>query len=175
MAHYDDSSGPSIIEWVLHLEDSTLRGKITHDMDGATRFGLLDKWHPDLVSQGYFLDSMSRDSALALAKEYYRINYWNKIQGDWIWYEICAAELLSFDVNDGPHAIKMAQQVVGQAADGIMGQHTLSAINAMPADDFVSGLVQKQIDWYNQIVAKQPAKAVFLNGWMNRVNRHYPN
>lgn len=164
MANYD-----SAINFVIALEDSHPSGQVTHDSDGATRFGLLDRWHPELVQAGFY--TCDAGTALGMAKQTYRTQYWNKIQGDAIASNAVAAQLLSIGVNDGMgEAIKLAQQVVGVVADGAFGPHTLAAINAVQAAQFLVQFDATAKAHYNAIVAAQPAKAVDLQGWYNRVD-----
>ena len=163
MANYD-----SAIDFVLRLEDSTLAGNVTHDSDGATRYGLLDKWHPDLVQEGYY--SMDPASALVYAKNYYRAKYWNVVQGDNINDQKIAAQLLSIGVNDGTgRAVQFAQQALGVTVDRILGPATLAAINSQDPSSFLAAFDSAADAYYQQVVIQQPAKVADLRGWYNRV------
>lgn len=157
------------INWLLKLEDSRLLGTVTKDSDGLTRYGLLDRWHPDLVSQGFYI--CGKDIALSIAQSYYKLNYWDKVKGDLITFDSVAAELLSFAVNDGiEEATKLAQRASGQIVDGRFGPVTLLALNKMDPTVLVTNLKQEQIAYYYDVVKVQPSKASDLKGWINRVN-----
>lgn len=169
MANYDNC-----IEWVLRFEDSTLSGRITNDSDGMTRFGMLDRWHPELVAQGFY--TCDATTALVLAKASYRIQYWNPIHGDDIQADVVAAQLLSSGVNDGyGTAIRLLQKCLGLKEDGILGPLTLAAVNGQEPQVLVQQLTGAQIQLYEDIVAREPAKEIYLNGWKRRANTIYPN
>jgi lysozyme family protein len=164
MGNYD-----SAFNFLIPLEDSHPSGQVTYDSDGATRFGLLNRWHPELIQAGFYTtDALT---ALGMAKQTYRTQYWNLIQGDAITSNIVAAQLLSIGVNDGMGtAIKLAQQAVGVVADGSFGPHTLAAINAVQPAQFLAQFDATAKAHYNAIVAAQPSKAGDLKGWYNRVD-----
>jgi lysozyme family protein len=157
------------ILFVIGLEDTHPSGKVTEDSDGLTRFGLLDRWNPGLVIKGFY--TMPVDEALVLAKSYYRIKYWNYIQGDKIILDVIAAQLLSIAVNDGVvTAVKIAQRMLGVDRDGMLGINTLNAINTLPSDIFLNKFDAAAKAHYNDIVVKYPAKQKYLQGWYNRVD-----
>lgn len=165
MANYDPC-----IKFVIRLEDSIKHpGAVTEDSDGLTRYGLLDRWNPGLVIKGFY--KMPADQALILAKDYYRIKYWNYIQGDGITLDIVAAQLFSIAVNDGVvTAVKMAQRLLGAAKDGVLGAQTLRALNLLPSDIFLTKFDAAAKAHYDEIVAKYPIKQKYLLGWYNRVD-----
>jgi lysozyme family protein len=154
------------IDWVLRLEDSTLKGEVTKDADGITRFGLLNTWNPELASQNFY--TCDSCTALSIAKVTYRRRYWDKFRGDDITADMVAAEVLSFDVNDGTEAIILVQHCLELTADGVVGPITLAAINVQDPQTFVYKLETAQIAYYQDIVARNPAKAKYLDGWINR-------
>jgi len=167
MANYQ-----ACITWVLSLEDSTLKGEVTSDSDGLTRFGLCNTWNPELASQSYY--TCDAPTALSIAKVTYRSKYWDKFQGDKIESDSVAAEILSFDVNDGPEAVKLVQRVLELTPDGIAGPVTVAAINVQDPQTLVFKIETAQIQYYFDIVEKNPAKQKYLQGWINRAKRTYP-
>jgi lysozyme family protein len=159
----------SAIDFVIHLEDSTLSGRVEHDADGATRYGLLDRWHPDLVEAGYY--TTDPVTALQMAKTYYKPNYWDKFRGDQLTSNRVAAQILSIGVNDGiVQGIKFAQQAAGVTADGVFGVISLAAVNALDEATFLQRFDQTAKAHYDAVVAANPAKSVDLKGWYNRVD-----
>ena len=160
------------INWVLRLEDSRLTGEVVNlgDGGGLTRFGLTSRWHPDLVSAGFYTCDVP--SALVLAKQYYKKSYWDIFKGDEIVADPVSAELLSFAINDGAMtAIELLQRVLGfETIDGKFGPITLAATNSMDSNELVVGLKQEQLAYYDGVIAKDPSKAKDLKGWTNRVN-----
>jgi lysozyme family protein len=77
-------------------------------------------------------------------------------------------------VNIGPGgAIRLAQGVIGVRADGVIGPKTLAAVQEYfsrpgAAEDFLAAFCRAQEAFYRAIVARKPAQAKFLNGWLNR-------
>ncbi len=70
-------------------------------------------------------------------------------------------------------AIHSLQTVLGVVSDGVFGPVTLHAMQAAIQED-PNGLIQKYLDarreWYREYVVTVPEKAVYLNGWLNRVD-----
>ena len=54
--------------------------------------------------------------------------------------------------------------------DGGWGPMTLSAANAADPTALVSAFQAKRAAYYQTIVADNPAKAIYLSGWINRAN-----
>lgn len=159
----------SAIDFVIHLEDSTLSGKVEHDSDGATRYGLLDRWNPSLVEAGFY--TTDPVTALAMAKAYYKPNYWDKFKGDQLTHNRVAAQILSIGVNDGiVTGIKFAQKAAGVDPDGNFGIISLAAVNALDEATFLQRFDQTAKAHYDAVVAANPAKAGDLKGWYNRVD-----
>jgi lysozyme family protein len=55
--------------------------------------------------------------------------------------------------------------------DGHWGPDTLAAVNALDPDQFIAALSDAWLAYYAALVAAQPSKQKFLNGWNNRANR----
>lgn len=164
-----------ICEWVLRQEDATLSGKVVNLGDGAglTRFGIAQEDNPGLPATFYTAPAAI---ALQVAKQIYRSKYWSPIHGDQITSDEIAASLFSFAVNDGPvRAVKEIQSCVGVTVDGVMGPDTLLHINAYNPAILGPALREAQADFYRAIVAQDLKDTQFLNGWLARAERVYPN
>lgn len=169
MAAFDE-----IVTWVLRQEDSTLSGRIVDlgDSHGLTRFGVTSVDNPG-APLGFF-SSMPIAQALEIAKEIYRERYWNPIHGDEITSDAIAAPLFSFAVNDGVHqAVRLLQQALGVQQDGILGDQTLAALNSADPDATAAALRAAQESFYRRIVAANPDRAKFLNGWLARAQQEF--
>jgi lysozyme family protein len=98
----------------------------------------------------------------------YRPNYWDAAS--------CGSlppgvALTTFDiaVMSGPAAAKkMLQGAAGVTADGAVGPLTIAACAKNPKA-LVDALATARIAFYRDIVAGRSASAVFLTGWLNRV------
>lgn len=159
--------------FVMGLEDSTRTGKVTQDADGLTRWGLLDKFHPDLVHAGFYDENkVTGQQALAMAKPIYQAQYWNPILGDQITDDEVAAQIFSIAVNDGvSKCTELVQGVIDVPKDGKFGQQTLTAVNDMDPDEFIEDFNEAAEDYYEEIAEADPAKEADLQGWLNRVNK----
>jgi lysozyme family protein len=81
--------------------------------------------------------------------------------------------LVQFDtaVNMGPaRAVRFLQRAVGCDADGDFGPGTERAVAACDAGNAVEKYCNIREAFYRQIVQNNPSQAVFLKGWMNRLN-----
>jgi lysozyme family protein len=159
------------IGFVLRQEDSRLTGQITNDptdRGGRTRFGIAERFHPELTKMGFF-DSMPYSPALSLADSVYAGSYAMPLKLQGIAAQQVANAQLSFAINEGTGtAIKILQRALGVAADGIMGDGTLHALNTTSV---LPALERQQQAYYADIVAKNPSQQRFFNGWMNRVKQ----
>jgi lysozyme family protein len=76
-------------------------------------------------------------------------------------------------VNHGPaKAIKWLQTALHITVDGIIGPHTLAAMNAMDSDGDSRltrmFILRQRIQFYGAIVVSDPTQLRFLSGWLNR-------
>jgi lysozyme family protein len=79
-------------------------------------------------------------------------------------------------VNDGVHqAVKEIQGVVGVLQDGRLGPATLAAIIQGDLTRVADQLRGAQEQFYRGVVARIPARAKDLNGWVKRARAVYPD
>jgi lysozyme family protein len=116
----------------------------------------------------------------AQAKGIYKKNYWDKIAGDQLANDSVALLMLDTIVNSGASQLSMFRK----AANGIAGkkimQESASAItgteagliNALPQDKYFALLKATREAFYKKLVQKKPSNAKFLQGWLNRLNKH---
>lgn len=163
------------INWVLRLEDRTLRGVSKNLGDGAgfTRFGITSKNNPEVPIE--FFTTMPVDQAIEVAKNIYWKKYWVPIQGTLLPTDELAATLLSFDVNDGSKAVKLLQGCLGLGQDGGFGPVTLRAVLAANPTDLAQDLREAQERFYRALVVQIPGDLQFLDGWIKRARVVYPN
>ena len=158
------------IDYVLSFEDSTLSGKITVDAGGRTRFGIAEKFHPELTNC-LFYTSMGQVAALQIARSIYDISYCEPLCIAEISSQAVANKLLSLGVNCGVGtASKMLQDVLRVEGDGRIGPLTLDALDKADPRRVLRGLRQAAELHYEEIVKENPADAEYLRGWLTRAD-----
>ena len=126
----------SAVEFVLQREGGYVNNP--KDRGGETNYGISKRSYPDLD-----IKNLTREQA----KEIYRKDYWQAIDGDKI--ADPKAALVAFDaaVNHGP----------GYARDKLL-----------PLGD-ASKMIAARRERYQRIVEKDPSQATFSKGWENRM------
>lgn len=108
----------------------------------------------------------------ALVREFYKVNFWDRVRGDDIADQQIARTVFDFAVNAGTGtAIKLAQIVVGVTPDGAIGPKSMAALNAMDGDKFKLAYALAKVARYRDIVARDRSQSKFLLGWINRTLR----
>jgi lysozyme family protein len=178
------------IERTMKFEDSTLSGKVTFDAGGRTRFGIAEKFHPDLPGDFF---TGPKEEALAESERLMTEEYWALMHLDDVESQDIANKLFDMAVNMGVHqAVIYAQRAVNfliqqgtqavidspvtpvlRAAftlleDGKMGPKTIAAINTEDPAVFYGLLKQFSAAHYRHIAANNPSQAINLNGWLKR-------
>ena len=103
------------IELVLAEEGGLANHR--RDPGGLTKFGISQRSYPDLN-----IAALTRETATAI----YRRDYWNPVHGDEL---PDGLDLLLLDsaINQGPAtAIRLLQEALGVAVDGVLGPITLA-------------------------------------------------
>lgn len=107
----------------------------------------------------------------------YKALYWDRTGGDWLQLQPLAEMVCDFYVNAGGNAVRTLQQVLNAAGaepalavDGAFGSNTLRWLLSLDAVDVYRRLKQGRIDYYRELVARNPTLGKFLDGWLSRVN-----
>jgi lysozyme family protein len=105
----------------------------------------------------------------------YKVEYWDKVQGDAIALQELANILCDFYVNAGVNATKLLQRVLNKMGSelpvtGKVGPQTMEALGSKDQKQVYANYKQGRIDYYNGLVKRNPKLKKFLKGWMNRVN-----
>ena len=159
------------ITFVLRHEDFHLTGVVTEDAGGSTRFGIAERFHPELGDEFY---KGSAESALKVAREIYRSNYWQPIHGDEIDDQAVAKKILDMAVNMGVRqTIVLCQRALNAMGsqlrdDGVCGARTLAAINAANAALLSAYLREACEGFYQHVVSVRPEAQQYLRGWLIR-------
>jgi len=96
----------------------------------------------------------------------YKARYWDAIQGDALPYGL---DYCVFDcaVNSGPgRAIKLLQYVLYTKVDGVLGKHTLAALQRADPTGMIEDYSQKRLDFLKSL----PTWTTFAKGWGQRVS-----
>ena len=160
--------------FVLQHEDSTRSGKVTVDTGGRTRFGIAERFHPDLPEE--FFTGAAED-ALAEAEKIEEREYWDAMRLADVEDQNIANKLFDMGVNMGVrqaaiYAQRAANALVAAdarvAEDGVIGHKTLAAINAADPITYYRLLREFSAAYYRHLAAVNPAQAVNLTGWLKR-------
>lgn len=100
----------------------------------------------------------------------FKRQYWDAVKGDLINNQSVAELVADWAWGSGPvTAIKYVQRALGLTADGQLGTKTLAALNDRNASRVFVTLHAAREQHFRDIAAANPAKAQFLNGWLNRL------
>ena len=114
---------------------------------------------------------------------------WQAIRGDLLCFNGTALMLADFYWHSGRHAIKVMQQLLNTRAtthprpeyrkplaeDGILGPKTYNALKRATAlphlnEEFIRQMAHARRLFLTGLAARRPTNAVFLDGWLQRVN-----
>jgi lysozyme family protein len=159
--------------FTLQHEDSTRSGKVTVDAGGRTRFGIAEKFHPDLPEEFF---TGPAEHALAEAEKIEEREYWEALRLAEVENQTVANKIFDMGVNMGVRqAAVYAQRAVNSqrqqlTEDGNIGPKTLAAMNAMDPQTLHGLLCQFSACHYRHIATNNPAQAVNLAGWLKRAS-----
>lgn len=172
MADFNQAYKKMITHEGGYVNDPDDPGGETYKGVSRKNWGTWEGWVTiDLLKrQPGFPASLDRDSELQeQIKDFYRTNFWNKIQGDKIENQAIAENIFDFGVNAGiSTAISIAQLTIGVKPDGINGNNTLTALNAVKMDFFLAAYTVAKIARYVNIVKKRPMSRKYFYGWVLR-------
>lgn len=104
-----------------------------------------------------------------LVREFYRVEFWERIRGDALISQAVATALFSFAVNAGvDQAIKLAQRAASVKDDGKIGPVTLYAFNATEPPLFLAKFALAKIAFYRDLCLKDASQRKFIIGWISR-------
>lgn len=127
-----------------------------NDPGGETKFGISKRSYPDEDIAGL---------TLMRARELYRRDYWDKIQGDQLpaWISV---HVFDAAVNSGvSRAAKWLQSAVGTTTDGAIGAKTISAARAADPGATVARFTGHRLRFMSDL----PTWQHFGKGWARRL------
>jgi len=169
--------------FVLLHEDPSRSGKVTVDAGGRTRFGIAQKFHPELPEEFF---TGPAEEALTRAEEIEERDYWRAMRLDEIEDQNVANKLFDMGVNMGVRQASIyaqraanfllardaerTAQAAGSrlAEDGRIGGKTLAAIDAVDPQEYHQVLCELSEAHYRHLAAVNPEQAVNLRGWLKR-------
>lgn len=140
------------------------------DEGGPTNLGITLKTYREYCGQEKTikdLQNMSYGTWEKIMKDL----YWDRVKGDEIENQSLAEIIADWAVNSGLTGVMKMQEVVGCKPDGIVGPITLSLINTSDAELLFDRIWKARQQFFINIVKRNPKKKVFMNGWMNRLNK----
>lgn len=101
----------------------------------------------------------------------FRKGFWNPFKGDEIKNQSIANICVDWAWGSGATtAIKQVQRLLGVAADGVVGNITLGAINNVEPEKLFEKIKSARLAFVEAIVKRDASQQVFLKGWRNRIN-----
>lgn len=139
------------------------------DRGGATNMGVTLK-----TFRRFFGSDKTVNDLKAMTEEQWKkvmISYWNTCRADEMVNQSVAELIVDWAINSGPvTAIKKVQRILGVAEDGVVGTDTLDALNNESQSWLFEEIKQARINFYQEIVRRDPTQQKFLAGWLKRVN-----
>ncbi|MEI7661526.1 MAG: glycosyl hydrolase 108 family protein [Bacteroidota bacterium] len=158
---------PKIFKWEGGFVDDPL------DHGGATNMGVtLSTWR----QVGYDKDGdgnidaedmklLTRDDATVVLKKF----YWDRWKADHIQNQSVANILVDWVWASGKWGIIIPQRILQVEDDGIVGDHTIQALNDADQQDFFDQVMEARTTFIDDIISREPAQERFRKGWMNRL------
>lgn len=156
-------------EKMLHDEGGMQLTNIPGDRGGMTYAGIARNANPQWSGWNLVDRKEYGGSLTSMVREFYRVNYWDRIRGDEITDQKIAETIFNFGVNTGIGlAIKLAQVIVGAVPDGGVGPKTVELLNQCTAEKFVPSYTLAKIQRYVDICMRNRDQSKFLLGWLRR-------
>lgn len=142
-------------------------GFVDHPKDpgGMTNLGVTQRtW--EVHTGKAATEAEMRGLTTSAVQPIYKARYWDAIHGDDLPHGV---DYCLFDcaVNSGPgRAVKLAQYVLHQKVDGLLGRKTLTAILEADPVEFIEDYSQRRLDFLKSL----DAWPTFGKGWGKRVS-----
>lgn len=152
------------LAWTLKFEDPKGEYEKIPDVGGFAIAGVNSFSFPSEFAD---IVAVSPKFRPPLVESFYQKHFWNK------WLEQIdsdesAKRIFDAGVNMGAGtAARLAQEAAGCDIDGAWGPNTVTAINA-EGEAIVQVFKEVRSAHYEEIVAKNPDRGKFLNGWLAR-------
>lgn len=174
-----DEKFEKAVEFVLDHEGGLVDSP--EDSGGITNYGIslefMKAYAIDLTGEGIVDEQDIKNITKEQAVDIYRRYFWEKYSYNKIDNPVIATKALDMSVNIGP---KLANTLLQSSykhhvdhelvVDGIIGSKTLAVINQddLPVHDILATLRRLCVEFYVQLVVKNPKELPFLRGWVRR-------
>lgn len=137
------------IDYTLFWEDEKDTGEVTEDRGGKTRFGIAQKWHPELTDANYY--NQPKEIAVRIAAQVYANEYASRVRVDDITDIRVGAKIHDMYVNMGVEGLYLAQRAVQTIEDGGVGPQTLMLWNSASPDRLLWRLATLSVARYSSL------------------------
>lgn len=158
--------------WILSWEGGFVNDPV--DRGGATHMGVtIATWR----RVGYDKNGDGRIDVTDLrllnredvTERVLRPHYWDRWQADRITDQSVANLVVDWVWASGRHGITRVQQLLGVKVDGVVGEKTLTAVNALPGKLLFRQIWQARKAFIESIVKNNPSQERFRKGWLRRL------
>lgn len=146
----------------------------------GTNFGISARLYEGIIRRPPTVADMKAITK-AEALNIFRVYFWEANGLENLYSQKIAEIIGDLAINSGNGAAGvLVQQVLNNnfgyslAVDGAIGPKTRAAINSTPEAKFYNKVREARVERYYNIVEERPDQAVFLEGWLNRIERHFP-
>lgn len=153
-------------------------GLVDHPNDpgGTTKYGVSLLFLKDLNLEDGDIDhdgDIDKEDIKVLtvedSKELYMKFFWDPLHLEGITSDLLKLHVFDHGVNAGTRtSVKLLQRMLGLTEDGSIGKITTKKINEYQGN-IVDEYKQVRINYYLNIISKNPKLEVFKKGWINRV------
>lgn len=160
---------PFILKWEGKFADDP------DDLGGATNMGVtIATWRQvgyDKDGDGDIdVDDLKLLTRADVVNRVLKPHYWDRWKADQIKSQSVANILVDWVWGSGAYGIKIPQQVVGVAIDGVVGPKTIAAINTQDPEVLFRRIVEERKAFLDRICISRPRNKKFKKGWLNRLN-----
>ena len=152
--------------------------------NGLTYMGIYQRAHPTWFRWGYINTILEKhdgnkiEASIELYQDrsltqdvydFMKKNFWDVMKLDSVTSQKIAEELFIFGTNANMKAgVKMAQRLVGVDDDGIVGNGTITALNAFNERVFDEEYDLLEQAYYMNLISRHPELEVNEKGWIRR-------
>jgi lysozyme family protein len=162
----------------MNLEGGLVLHEVKDDTGGLTFAGISKNNWPNWLGWDILKEDNNTitPKLIVHVQDFYRKHFWNVIGGDKLKSQRVASAIYDLGVNAGARvAVKLAQTLAHlSVVDGITGPITISALNNVNENMFLSQYVLERIKYYESICSKKASQRKFFFGWVRRALQFAP-